>query len=72
MDIVKELRGYADDPMWDAHCEMPKRLAKAAIDEIERLRALASQYRDDMRHPPAEDSRQRRIEMIDLAIAATV
>lgn len=40
MDIVKELMNGANDPMWDAHCEMPKRLVKAAADEIIKLREL--------------------------------
>lgn len=35
---------------------------------ISDLFALARQYRDDMRHPPAPDSRQRRIEWVDRVI----
>jgi len=27
------------------------------------------QYRDDMRHPPAKDSRERRVEMIEAILA---
>lgn len=41
--------------------------------EVARLReavvTLATQYRDDMRYPPAADSRTRRIEMIDRIIS---
>lgn len=33
------------------------------------LLALAAQFRDDMRHPPSEESRERRLAMIDAAIA---
>jgi len=32
------------------------------------LLALAYQYRDDLRHPPAPDSRERRLEAIESAI----
>jgi hypothetical protein len=33
------------------------------------LLALAYQYRNDLRHPPSDDSRDRRIAAIDAAIA---
>lgn len=33
------------------------------------LLALVYQYRDDLRHPPAPDSRERRLEAIEAAIA---
>lgn len=36
--------------------------------QVDELMALAHQYRDDMRHPPAPDSRQRRIEWINRVI----
>jgi hypothetical protein len=45
MDIVKELRGGAEDPMWDAHCEMPKRIAKAAANRIEQLESALRKIR---------------------------
>jgi len=45
-----------------------KRIEDALSDisgRVDELLALARQYRDDMRHPPADDSRQRRIEWIN-------
>lgn len=36
--------------------------------QVDELLALARQYRDDMRHPPAQDSRGRRIEWINRVI----
>lgn len=44
--LIKHLRAGADDPMWADHCEMPKRVAKAAADEIERLRAALQKIAD--------------------------
>lgn len=38
MTLIEHLRAGANDPMWDAHCEMPKHVAKAAADQIEFLR----------------------------------
>ena len=32
--------------------------------EVARLRLLAMQYRDDLKYPPAPDSRERRLEAI--------
>lgn len=37
---------------------------------IEGLRELAYQYRSDMRHPPAPDSRERRIKAINAVIGS--
>lgn len=45
MNIVKELRGGAEDPMWDAHCEMPKRVATAAASRIEQLESAIRNIR---------------------------
>ncbi len=36
--------------------------------QVDELLALARQYRNDMRYPPAEDSRGRRIEWINRVI----
>lgn len=36
--------------------------------QVSVLTCLAVQYRDDMRHPPAEDSRRRRIQWTDAAM----
>lgn len=36
--------------------------------QVDELLALARQYRDDMRHPPSQDSRGRRIEWINRVI----
>ena len=36
-DLVERLRGYAEDPMWDAHAEVPKQLLANAADRIEWL-----------------------------------
>ena len=41
------------------------RFVSALVDE---LVALARQYRDDMRHPPSQESRGRRIEWINRVI----
>ena len=38
-DLVHDLRAGAYDPMWNAHCEMPKRTAKRAAETIEALQA---------------------------------
>lgn len=40
-------------------------LYNAAADEIERLRNIVYQYRDDLQYPPSADSKQRRLKMID-------
>ena len=45
MDIVKELLGGAEDTMWDAHCEMPKRVAKAAANRIRQLESALREIR---------------------------
>ncbi len=37
MGLIQTLRNYENDPMWADHCEMPKRVAKAAADQIEFL-----------------------------------
>ncbi len=37
--------------------------------DVAELVALLHQYRSDMKHPPAPDSRERRVAMIDAAIA---
>lgn len=42
--------------------------AKVLAPYIKSLTELAIQYRNDMRHPPAEDSRKRRIEWINSVI----
>ena len=39
-----------------------------ALTQIEKMRELLRQYRDDMHHPPAPDSRQRRIAAINTVI----
>lgn len=36
--------------------------------QVDELLALARQYRDDMRHPPTQESRGRRIEWINRVI----
>lgn len=36
--------------------------------ELKALRLLAEQYRDDMHHPPAPDSRRRRLAQIEAVI----
>jgi hypothetical protein len=41
-----------------------------AVNTRDQLLAALYQYRDDMRFPPTDDSRERRIEMIDAALAA--
>lgn len=36
--------------------------------QVDELMALARQYRNDMRYPPTQDSRERRIEWINRVI----
>lgn len=43
MTLIEHLRAGENDPMWADHCEMPKRVAKAAADRIEMLEAAAKQ-----------------------------
>lgn len=60
IDIVLRMKALPDltnEKAWEVVYEGAR--------EIERLRALASQYRDDMRYPPSSDSCARRIAMID-------
>lgn len=49
-------------------------VSRQALDETlaltDNLIALAAQYRNDLLHPPAADSRQRRLEAIERALAA--
>ncbi len=37
--MIEQLRGYAGDPMWDAHAEVPKMVLNAAANRIEELEA---------------------------------
>ena len=39
-DLVERLHGYAEDPMWDAHAEVPKPLIVEAAARIEALEAI--------------------------------
>jgi hypothetical protein len=50
---------------WASNSEANARLIAAAPD----LLTLIYQYRDDLRHPPAPDSRESRLEAIEAAIA---
>jgi hypothetical protein len=47
-----------------------KEVLRDAVNLVSRLKQMAEQYRDDMRHPPASDSRDRRIEWIDAIVGA--
>lgn len=62
-DIVKRLRNWEMVDIVDAHEDGA--LYNAAADEIERLRNVIYQYRDDLQYPPSADSMQRRLRMID-------
>lgn len=62
-DIVKRLRNWEMVDIVDAHEDGA--LYNAAADEIERLRNVIYQYRDDLQYPPSADSMQRRLKMID-------
>lgn len=62
-DIVKRLRNWEMVDIVDAHEDGA--LYNAAADEIERLRNIVYQYRDDLQYPPSADSMQRRLKMID-------
>lgn len=65
-DIVKRLRNWEHVDIVDAHEDGA--LYNAAADEIERLRNVVYQYRDDLQYPPSADSMQRRLKMIDDAL----
>lgn len=49
-------------------------VSRQALDEAlaltDNLVALAAQYRDDLLHPPTDDSRKRRLEAIERALSA--
>jgi hypothetical protein len=62
-DIVERLRNWEQVDIVDAHEDGA--LYNAAADEIERLRSIVYQYRDDLQYPPSSDSMQRRLKMID-------
>ena len=62
-DIVERLRNWEQVDIVDAHEDGA--LYNAAADEIERLRNVVYQYRDDLQYPPSADSMQRRLKMID-------
>ena len=62
-DIVERLRNWEQVDIVDAHEDGA--LYNAAADEIERLRNVIYQYRDDLQYPPSADSLQRRLRMID-------
>ena len=62
-DIVKRLRNWEMVDIVDAHEDGA--LYNAAADEIERLRNVVHQYRDDLQYPPSADSMQRRLKMIN-------
>ena len=62
-DIVERLRNWEQVDIVDAHEDGA--LYNAAADEIERLRNVIYQYRDDLQYPPSADSMQRRLRMID-------
>lgn len=65
-DIVERLRNWERVDIVDAHEDGA--LYNAAADEIERLRNIVYQYRDDLEFPPSADSIQRRLKMIDDAL----
>jgi hypothetical protein len=69
MDIVRKLENIADASLRVDGTDMPLgEQCREAAREIERLRELLWQYRDDMRYPPSGDSRARRIEAINAVI----
>lgn len=63
-DHVDLLRVAATFPCDPRH----KQLLLEAADEIERLRNIVYQYRDDLEFPPSADSIQRRLKIIDDAL----
>lgn len=69
IDIVERLREKTKKLEWlhkmggsDKHILV---LIDEAANEIERLRNIIYQYRDDLQYPPSADSIQRRLKMID-------
>lgn len=60
MDVTKEMEEAQTKRIEDS-----VRFISSQVDE---LIALARQYRNDMRHPPSQESRGRRIEWINRVI----
>lgn len=52
-----------------AEVERHSNAAAAARLAVSEAMNLICQYRDDMRHPPAPDSRERRVEAIEAVLA---
>lgn len=55
----------------EMEAEQTKRITDALSNisrDVDELLALARQYRNDMRYPPSQESRVRRIEWIDRVI----
>lgn len=55
--------------------ELEQKIGKGAVIDavlatrvLDECKALLWQYRDDMRYPPAPDSRKRRIEAVDAVL----
>lgn len=68
--LVERLRDEADLCRNDGADDIAELLDEAATTlealaaERDALKAVAIQYRDDLRHPPSPDSKDRRLEMI--------
>lgn len=58
--MANEMRDYLEQRERDLEARVEALTAKCSA-----LTALAEQYRNDMRHPPAPDSRERRIAWIN-------
>lgn len=65
-DILKKLKTYKKDEPEDVYVIINEllQLCKEAADEIEMLRKVLAQYRDDLMYPPTGEQRERRIKMV--------
>lgn len=55
---------YSDSEHWDTLAEVASELRRLHALNLDLL-ALAHQYANDMRYPPAADSRQRRLAAVE-------
>ena len=68
--LVEGPNGYEVAEVYSDDCDRDEAMANARlIAAAPDLLELARQYLNDMRHPPAPDSRERRVSLIEKVIA---
>ena len=68
LDDLSYVAKYSDSQHWDTFAEVASELRLLhALNED--LLALAYQYANDMRYPPTEDSRKRRLAAVEAVLA---